>query len=102
MPVSSDELAIANLQRGFLERLPERVKDLIDAGGRQDWAAIRVFAHQMAGAAGSYGYPEIGNVAKALENQVEGVPNPGAVERTIHVFAGLCGAARLRGLDFTH
>ena len=66
------EEAFRALQREYVAVLPERldeVRSLAGAAARGDagaGAALRVKLHQLAGAAGSYGLPELSDAARAL------------------------------------
>lgn len=62
---------LAPLVARFADALPQRVATIVDAlqAGRFDRAAHA--AHQLKGAAGSYGYPAVSDLARKLERQLE-------------------------------
>lgn len=62
---------LAPLVARFADALPQRVATIADAlqEGRLDRAAHA--AHQLKGAAGSYGYPAVSDLARKLERQLE-------------------------------
>ena len=62
---------LAPLVARFADALPQRVATIADAlqEGRLDRAAHA--AHQLKGAAGSYGYPAVSDLARKLEQQLE-------------------------------
>lgn len=51
----------------FVEEMPERIARLREHFEAQDWDALRRFAHQLKGAAGSYGFPQLTGHAAQLE-----------------------------------
>lgn len=75
--------AFLELQREYLAEFPERLDEL-----RADIAAFRALRpeavtslkthlHRLAGSAGSYGFPELGLVARGLEQWMASKPAPG-------------------------
>ncbi len=61
---------LAPLVDMFVSDLPDRVELLLDCLQASNFEGIRRLAHQMSGAAGSYGFPEITAEAAALEDTV--------------------------------
>ncbi|HVU88012.1 MAG TPA: Hpt domain-containing protein [Pirellulales bacterium] len=58
---------MAPLVHLFVDDLPDRAKSLLDRLQASDFEGLRRLAHQMSGAAGSYGFAEITTEAAALE-----------------------------------
>jgi HPt (histidine-containing phosphotransfer) domain-containing protein len=56
----------------FVASLLERMTTLAEAKERGDWGTVRVVAHQLRGAGGSFGYPSITEIAAQLEREVAG------------------------------
>src|SRR5580704_14437058 len=54
----------------FVEDLPDRAEILLDRLQASDYEGLRRLAHQMTGAAGSYGFQEITLEAAALEQTI--------------------------------
>jgi len=77
----------------FVRNLPQRVTALQHAEQRSDWREIANVAHQMAGAAGGYGFPELGKVAARIETLAKDHPNPQAMAKSIAAFNSLCDSA---------
>ncbi len=54
----------------FAEEMPDRIATLLDQLNKGDWESLRRTAHQLKGAAGSYGFdavsPSAGKVESAL------------------------------------
>ena len=60
---------IAELVEEFVGELPSRIGALSSALGDGDAIRLRTLAHQLKGAAGGYGFPTIGHVAKRVEEE---------------------------------
>jgi HPt (histidine-containing phosphotransfer) domain-containing protein len=58
------------LAAGFADALPARVQAIAQLLAAADHSAAARLAHQLKGAAGSYGYPEISELARQLEQQM--------------------------------
>ena len=56
----------------FVEGLPKKAADLRQAFEAADLEATRMLAHQLKGAGGSYGFPQISEAAAALEATIAG------------------------------
>ena len=65
---------LAPLVELFVEDLPDRAELLLDRLQASDFEGLRRLAHQMSGAAGSYGFQEITVEAAALEEDIRRSP----------------------------
>ena len=81
------ESGLARLRARFLARVQEDLArmtaalDGLEAGRRtagEVHAELRGRLHRLAGAAGSFGWPEIGTLAGTLEQELGAAPDPGA------------------------
>jgi len=63
-----DDPELSELVEMFVSEIPERVKLLTEAEADSDWETVGRVAHQIKGAAGSYGFGEITPFAARLEN----------------------------------
>ncbi len=61
---------MAPLVELFVEDLPDRAEILLDRLQASDYEGLRRLAHQMSGAAGSYGFQDITFEAAALEEAI--------------------------------
>ena len=52
----------------FVARLPERISDLKKAHDALDWSQLKLLAHRLKGAGGSYGYPDLSRLGAAMES----------------------------------
>lgn len=61
----------------FVEELPQRTAALQALVERRDLAQLKRMAHQLKGAAGGYGFPDLGDSASSLEHVLLNVcPTP--------------------------
>ncbi len=51
----------------FVDELPTRIAEMQNAHRDLDWEMLRMCAHRLKGAGGSYGYPMLSEVAATLE-----------------------------------
>jgi response regulator RpfG family c-di-GMP phosphodiesterase len=98
-PAANDHLsalrsrpATARLVEKFVSKLDDRLAAIRAAAQAQDLAALKTLAHQLKGAAGGYGYPQISHAAEALERSV--LDDLDSVARSIKELADLCHSAR--------
>ena len=63
----ADDPEVKDLLRDFVGMLPAKVSQLRELLNRRDPQALRQFAHQINGAAGGYGFPDITDSAGKLE-----------------------------------
>ncbi|MGD0525928.1 MAG: ATP-binding protein, partial [Polyangiaceae bacterium] len=78
----------------FVQELPERSSAIVRASKDGDVGTLKRLAHQLAGAAGGYGFPGITTAARAVEEALaEGLHGP-AYESRIEALASMCRRAR--------
>jgi len=63
---------IEDLIPGFLENRLEDVKSIYDALEKEDYETIRILGHSMKGAGGGYGFDEITDIGRSIEESAEG------------------------------
>ncbi len=63
---------IEDLIPGFLENRQEDVKSIYDALEKEDYETIRILGHSMKGAGGGYGFEEITDIGRSIEESAEG------------------------------
>ena len=66
------EPGVQALLARFIERLPDRVKSLRSFLDEQDIARLRQTVHQLKGAAGGYGFPQLTHHANRTEQKLSG------------------------------
>jgi histidine phosphotransfer protein HptB len=78
----------------FVEEMPDRVATLLDKLQSQDWEGLRQAAHQLKGAAGSYGFDAISPCAGKVESAIrDGEPEP-RIRATVEELVDLCNRTR--------
>lgn len=79
-----DDPDMLEIVREFAAELPNRMADLEDRREGGDLPALQVLAHQLKGAGGGYGFPQITDAAAALERAIkEGAGAPLIKERCV-------------------
>ncbi len=63
---------IEDLIPGFLENRQEDIKSIYDALKKEDYETIRILGHSMKGAGGGYGFEEITDIGRSIEESAEG------------------------------
>ena len=91
----ADDPAFSPLVSAFIKNLPNRLDSIQHAQLRSDWQELASQAHQMAGAAGGYGFPQIGRVAANIESLAKTRAPADILAQSIDRFRNLCRAAIL-------
>ena len=86
----ADDPAFAPLVARFVKTLPLRLAALRSAENESNWEEVASLAHQMAGAAGGYGFPELGEVSSRIEALAKKHPRSGDLARSIFAFDSIC------------
>jgi len=55
----------------FVEEMPGRIETIVEQYNAGDWDSLRRTAHQLKGAAGSYGFEQVTPVAAHLERSID-------------------------------
>jgi HPt (histidine-containing phosphotransfer) domain-containing protein len=77
----------------FVEEMPGRVAGVLEQLSRDDWDGLRQTAHQLKGAAGSYGFQPITASAARVEDAIrEGLPEE-QIRRAVGELTDLCSRA---------
>lgn len=100
----TDDPDIGPLVADFVGNLPGHMRAFQQAELASDWIKVGSIAHQMAGAAGGYGFPELGRSAAKVEALAKHDPRPKAIAEAIAVFTALCNAiiAKLESSPVSH
>jgi HPt (histidine-containing phosphotransfer) domain-containing protein len=85
---------LAVIVAAFVEEMPERVGNLIRLAEGGDWEPLRQAAHQLKGAAGSYGFHPITSAAAQLEDAIRGSQPEEDVRRACDDLVTLCRLAQ--------
>lgn len=84
---------MVDLLESFVSQLPDRARAMRAAHEKGDSAQLKVLAHQLKGAAGSYGFAPISEVCRELESAVVGGRSAAEVRTAIARVAELCALA---------
>ena len=79
----------------FVDEIPDRIRSLTDYAADNDWEGVRRIAHQLKGAAGSYGFTQITPYAARLENAVRTACPEADVRQAFDELVAICGAMRM-------
>lgn len=80
----------------FVEEMPDRIAGLLDRTNAADWEGVRRVAHQLKGAAGSYGFEPITQLAAGVEDAVRESRPEDEIRRLVQDLVGLCDRAQIR------
>lgn len=85
-----DDEDLAELVEMFVDEIPDRVQTMLDAAEGSDWEQLGRIAHQMKGAAGSYGFSEVTNVAAVLEHACRQNASAETIQRALQDLVTMC------------
>ncbi len=89
-----DDEDMKEIVHQFVRDLPDRSSAILRASRASDLQTLKRLAHQLMGSAGGYGFPEITDAARAVEQAaVQGV-GPPLLEAQVQLLANLCRRAR--------
>jgi histidine phosphotransfer protein HptB len=78
----------------FVEEMSGRVAALLGQLNAADWEGLRRTAHQLKGAAGSYGFDGISPIAGKVESAVRDGEAEERIRATVEELIDLCGRTR--------
>ena len=78
----------------FVDELPQRVGRMRRAAGEQDWQEVGRLAHQLKGAGGSHGFPQLTDAAWLVERAAREIGSANAVAEALAKLEGVCERVR--------
>ncbi len=78
----------------FVSELPQRVASIQAALAASDWEGLRTLAHQLKGAAGGYGFPQLGAAAALIDQGIREGCDLNVIKSRVGTFCAL--AARVK------
>jgi HPt (histidine-containing phosphotransfer) domain-containing protein len=78
----------------FVEEMPGRVATMLEQLNSADWDGLRRSAHQLRGAAGSYGFDGISPSAGKVEAAIRDSEPEQRIRETVEELADLCNRTR--------
>ncbi|MBN2023614.1 MAG: Hpt domain-containing protein [Pirellulales bacterium] len=85
---------LGELVEMFVDEMPDRVANIQNLLGAKDWEELRRAAHQLKGAAGSYGFVPIGPSAAALEESLRNAEPEERIRQAVAELCDLCNRVR--------
>jgi histidine phosphotransfer protein HptB len=85
---------LADIVEMFVEEMPARMEALRDRLSKADWQGLQQLAHQMKGAAGSYGFGTVSPVAGKLESAIRDGEPEERIRTAITELIEICGRVR--------
>lgn len=77
----------------FVDEMPDRIGNLLAQLESGNWEELRRAAHQLKGAAGSYGFDDISPSAAGLEAALRGGDPEEEIQKAVASLVGLCQRA---------
>jgi len=78
----------------YVDEMSERITMLQELLAASDWEELRRMAHQMKGAAGSYGFEAITPVAGAVEDSIRNEADEDSIRRAVDELLAMCARVR--------
>ena len=99
--IYADDEVIADIIPAFVHNMPRYISDLRASVARGDWQGGARICHDLKGTAGGYGFPQIGQVAQNIEQELKGSCQLAVIEHHLADVTKLCQLAEL-GLGLSH
>jgi HPt (histidine-containing phosphotransfer) domain-containing protein len=87
---------LGDLVAMFATELPDRMASLLDHLNKGDWIGLQRLAHQIKGAAGSYGFDAISPAAGKVESAIRNGEPEEQIHTAVDELCELCGRVRVR------
>ena len=91
-----DDPDMMEIVREFVDEAPERADQLEALLQADDLPALQTLAHQLKGAGGGYGFPQITEAAASLEQALSESAEPSQVKERLGLLCEILGAVRVR------
>lgn len=85
-----DDEDLGELVEMFVDEIPDRVQSMLDAADSSNWEQLGRIAHQMKGAAGSYGFGEVTSVAAVVETSCREKASAETIQRGLQDLVSIC------------
>ena len=83
----------------FVDELQQRVDHMAECVQEEDWQQLGRAAHQLKGAAGSYGFQQLTPVLQQLESSAKQADDPHDTLKAFEVIVRYCDRVRAGGPD---
>lgn len=78
----------------FVDEMPGRIALIEAQAAAGDWDSLRRTAHQLKGAAGSYGFDPISPAAATVEAAIKLGASPDEIRDKVEILVGMCRRAK--------
>lgn len=78
----------------YVDEMPQRIQTLEAYLAAEDLEGLHRFAHQLKGAAGSYGFDQVSEAASVLEGALQRRESPEIIDATFAELVGICRRVR--------
>ena len=85
---------LADILQLFVEEMPSRVEKLLRHLNDGNWEELRRTAHQLKGAAGSYGFEQLSPSANKVEHAIRENEPEEQIRESVMELIDLCGRVR--------
>ncbi len=89
-----DDPDITDILEIFVDEMPSRMAAMFAQYDEGNWEALRRLAHQLKGAAGSYGFDSISPCAQRLERAILDGEPPRSIHDALIELQEICGRIR--------
>lgn len=92
-PLSEDP-DLRDIVEMFVDEMPDRTARFVERLNASDWEGLRRLSHQLKGAAGSYGFRPITDLAAEVEQAVRTSCPEEKIRQLVDDLVSLCGRAQ--------
>ena len=85
---------LAELVEMFVAEIPQRVDKIVSQAQQRDWEGLSRTAHQIKGAAGSYGFHQLTQPALRLEQSAVNRESEEIIQQAVNELVSLCRRLR--------
>ena len=85
---------LADIVEMFVEEMPDRISAILTQCEAGEWEMLRRTAHQIKGAAGSYGFESVSPVAGRLEDTIRAGEPEDRIRQAVASLVDLCQSCR--------
>ena len=78
----------------FVTELPQRIASVQAALAAGEWERLRTLAHQLKGAAGGYGFPQVGSAAAMIDQGIKDGCDLNVIRSRVGTFCALASRVR--------
>jgi HPt (histidine-containing phosphotransfer) domain-containing protein len=78
----------------FVTELPQRIAAVQAALSANEWERLRTLAHQLKGAAGGYGFPQLGAAAGTIDQGIKDGCDVNVIRSRVGTFCALASRVR--------